>query len=259
MATTMPCARRYARLLVSEIALYHEPAVVAGRRDARSREEARPEIARARHLYEERVPSHVRQRTDVFDAELVRTLADGDATLLAVHTSPSCRPRFLFIALLAARAAPHRQPAGARRGARRRPTTRACRPRLRSSGWCRPADRQTRSAAQAELAAAVKFEIDANYAKALPLLSQASAAAGAARRTTRSTTKGSPSCGSAAPADARRTFQALQSRERRSAIWPKAAALREAECDEALGDHAAARRDLRAPVDAPRRRRPTTC
>jgi hypothetical protein len=75
-------ARRYARLLVSEIRLYHEADVAEGRerRDLSTR--LGSEIARARVLYEQRVPPDVRRRTDYFHAELVRTLADGDARLL---------------------------------------------------------------------------------------------------------------------------------------------------------------------------------
>lgn len=75
-------AKRYARLLVSEIKLYHEPAVVAGRRDRDLATRLGGEIARARVLYEQRVPLAVRMRTDYFRDELVRTLANGDATLL---------------------------------------------------------------------------------------------------------------------------------------------------------------------------------
>lgn len=75
-------ARRYARLLVSEIKLYHEPAVVEGRRDRDLATRLGGEISRARVLYEERVPIDVRQRSDYFHDELVRTLANGDATLL---------------------------------------------------------------------------------------------------------------------------------------------------------------------------------
>ena len=75
-------ARRYARLLVSEIKLYHEPAVVAGQRERDLGARLGGEIARARVLYEQRVPAAVRQRTDYFHDELVRTLANGDATLL---------------------------------------------------------------------------------------------------------------------------------------------------------------------------------
>ncbi len=75
-------ARRYARLLVSEIKLYHESAVVDGRRDRDLATRLGGEIARARVLYEQRVPPEVRQRADFFHDELVRTLANGDASLL---------------------------------------------------------------------------------------------------------------------------------------------------------------------------------
>ena len=78
-------ARRYARLLVSEIKLYHEDAVEAGRREGDLGTRLGGEIARARVLYDERVPSHVRQRTDYFRDELVRTLANGDPGLLEMH------------------------------------------------------------------------------------------------------------------------------------------------------------------------------
>ncbi len=75
-------ARRYARLLVSEIKLYHEAAVDEGRRAGDLRSRLADQIARARELYEQRVPSAVPSRADLFEQELVRTLADGDAALL---------------------------------------------------------------------------------------------------------------------------------------------------------------------------------
>jgi len=74
--------RRYARLLVSEIKLYHETAVTEGRQEHDLAERLRSEIERARRLYEERVPGDIRARTDYFDQELVRTLANGDPALL---------------------------------------------------------------------------------------------------------------------------------------------------------------------------------
>ena len=77
-------ARRYARLLVSEIKLYHESAVIDGRRDRDLATRLGGEIARARAMFEERVAEHVRQRADYFHDELVRTLANGDASLLEV-------------------------------------------------------------------------------------------------------------------------------------------------------------------------------
>ena len=79
-------ARRYARLLVSEIKLYHEAAVIAGRLEGDLGQRLSDEIARARVLYEQRVPPAVRQRADYFHDELVRTLANGDAGLLEVRT-----------------------------------------------------------------------------------------------------------------------------------------------------------------------------
>jgi hypothetical protein len=79
-------ARRYARLLVTEIKLYHEADVVAGRRERDLGTRLGVEIARARVLYEQRVPSSVRDHGDHFHDELVRTLANGDASLLGQTT-----------------------------------------------------------------------------------------------------------------------------------------------------------------------------
>jgi hypothetical protein len=75
-------ARRYARLLVSEIKLYNEAAVRAGRerRDLLAR--LGPEIDRARRLYEERVPTTIFNREHLFEEELLQTLAEGDPSLL---------------------------------------------------------------------------------------------------------------------------------------------------------------------------------
>lgn len=75
-------ARRFARLLISEIKLYHEAQVDEGRRAHDLLVRLQPHIERARMLYEERVPPDVRGSADYFDEELVRTLADGDPVLL---------------------------------------------------------------------------------------------------------------------------------------------------------------------------------
>jgi hypothetical protein len=75
-------ARRFARLLVSDIRLYQEDAVMAGRRQRDLATRLGGEIARARRVYEQRVPAAVRRHADYFQKELVRTLADGDETLL---------------------------------------------------------------------------------------------------------------------------------------------------------------------------------
>ena len=75
-------AKRYARLLVSEIKLYNEAAVRTGREHRDLLKRLHPEIDRARRLYEQRVPATVPRRAQLFDLELVQTLAGGDALLL---------------------------------------------------------------------------------------------------------------------------------------------------------------------------------
>jgi hypothetical protein len=75
-------ARRYARLLISEIKLYNEGAVRHAREQRDLRTRLAPEIARAHRQYRERVPETIASRDRYFEAELVATLADGDASLL---------------------------------------------------------------------------------------------------------------------------------------------------------------------------------
>jgi chemotaxis protein histidine kinase CheA len=75
-------ARRYAKLLVSEIKLYNEAAVEAGRENRDLLRRLEPEIDRARRLYDERVPASTPGRDACFEQELVQTLAGGDAALL---------------------------------------------------------------------------------------------------------------------------------------------------------------------------------
>lgn len=82
-------ARRYARLLIADIRLHHEPAVRAGR-DARDLwRRLQPEIAKARQSFDDRVPPALLSRDRLFEEELVRTLADGDDTLLGFDTPDS--------------------------------------------------------------------------------------------------------------------------------------------------------------------------
>ena len=68
-------ARRFARLLLSEIKLYHEPAVDEGRRSHNLLTRLAPEIERARAAYDARVPVSLRTRAELFHQELVATLA----------------------------------------------------------------------------------------------------------------------------------------------------------------------------------------
>jgi hypothetical protein len=80
--TPLDAARRSARLLVSEIRLYHEPTVDEARRAGNILARLAPEIARAREAFEAQVPDQIRTGSDVFQQELIRTLAGGDASLL---------------------------------------------------------------------------------------------------------------------------------------------------------------------------------
>lgn len=75
-------ARRYARLLVSEIKLYNESAVRLGREKRDLLHRLGPEIERARRMYEDRVSPAITSRGSYFQEELVHTLADGDRALL---------------------------------------------------------------------------------------------------------------------------------------------------------------------------------
>jgi len=75
-------ARRYARLLVSEIKLYNEGAVRMGRERRDLLQRLKPEIDRARVLYEERISVGIGARDMYFHQELLQTLAGGDQSLL---------------------------------------------------------------------------------------------------------------------------------------------------------------------------------
>jgi len=77
-------ARRFARLLVSEIKLYNEPKVEAGRRNKDLYERLKEDIDRSRQMYDERIAEDVRKVSNYFYDELVRILADGHADALGL-------------------------------------------------------------------------------------------------------------------------------------------------------------------------------
>ena len=77
-------ARRFARLLVSEIKLYNEPKVDAGRKNKDLYERLKEDIDRSRQMYDERITDDVRKSSNYFYDELVRILADGDASALGL-------------------------------------------------------------------------------------------------------------------------------------------------------------------------------
>src|SRR5687768_4528399 len=72
-------ARRFARLLVSEIKLYNEQKVQEGRAQSDLYDRLREYIDRSRDMYDKRVKPEVAQSYDYFHHELVTTLAEGDA------------------------------------------------------------------------------------------------------------------------------------------------------------------------------------
>ncbi len=75
-------AKRFARLVVSEIKLYNEAKVTEGRRTRDIYERLKEDIERGRQMYHDRVSPGVRESTDYFLDELVRILAGGDASAL---------------------------------------------------------------------------------------------------------------------------------------------------------------------------------
>jgi hypothetical protein len=83
-------ARRFARLLVSEIKLYNEQKVADGRRNSDLYDRLKEDIDRSRQMYEKRVAPTVAAKFDYFYDELVNTLAEGNpATLGSDHPGPS--------------------------------------------------------------------------------------------------------------------------------------------------------------------------
>jgi hypothetical protein len=75
-------ARRFARLLVSEIKLYNEQKVKDGRSESNIYDRLREDIDRSRQMYDKRVAPPVAARHDYFHQELVNTLAEGDTAKL---------------------------------------------------------------------------------------------------------------------------------------------------------------------------------
>lgn len=75
-------ARRFARLLVSEIKLYNEQKVKEGRETSNLYERLREAIDRSREMYDKRVQPPVAAKFDYFNYELVNTLAEGDENKL---------------------------------------------------------------------------------------------------------------------------------------------------------------------------------
>jgi hypothetical protein len=77
-------ARRFARLLVSEIKLYNESKVDQGRKNRDLYDRMKDDIDRSRQMFDERISEDVRKVSNYFYDELVRILADGNADALGL-------------------------------------------------------------------------------------------------------------------------------------------------------------------------------
>jgi hypothetical protein len=75
-------AKRFARLLVSEIKLYNEHHVLEGRRNGDLYLRLKRDIDKSREMYEKRVSPIVSQKMDYFHDEIVRILGDNDPSTL---------------------------------------------------------------------------------------------------------------------------------------------------------------------------------
>lgn len=75
-------ARRFARLLVSEINLYNEQRVKEGRESGDLYDRLREAIDRSREMYQQRVQEPVASKFDYFHYELINGLAEGDESRL---------------------------------------------------------------------------------------------------------------------------------------------------------------------------------
>jgi len=75
-------ARRFAKLLVEEIKLYNQPRVVEGKHNRDLYDRLREDIEKSRATYQKRYGETPAASADYFNQELIRILADNDASLM---------------------------------------------------------------------------------------------------------------------------------------------------------------------------------
>jgi hypothetical protein len=75
-------AKRFARLLVSEIKLYNEQRVIEGRENRDIYVRLKRDIDRSRDMYQKRVSPSIARKIDYFHDEVVRILGDNDPSTL---------------------------------------------------------------------------------------------------------------------------------------------------------------------------------
>jgi hypothetical protein len=75
-------AKRFAKLLVEEIKLYNQPRVAEGKHNRDLYERLREDIEKSRATYDKRYAETPVAAADYFNQELIRVLADNDASLM---------------------------------------------------------------------------------------------------------------------------------------------------------------------------------
>src|SRR5438445_9261562 len=75
-------ARRFAKLLVEEIKLYNQPRVEEGRQHKDLYDRLKVDIEKSRSTYDKRYAESAVASADYFIQELIRILADNDASLM---------------------------------------------------------------------------------------------------------------------------------------------------------------------------------
>jgi hypothetical protein len=84
-ADTHRKAQRFARLLVDEIKLYNQAKVAEGRRNKDLYDRLKEDIEKSRSTYRKRYGNTVAATTDYFQAELVRSLAEDDVSIMGAN------------------------------------------------------------------------------------------------------------------------------------------------------------------------------
>jgi hypothetical protein len=82
-------ARRFAKLLVEEIKLYNQPRVEEGRQHKDLYDRLKVDIEKSRSTYDKRYAESAVASADYFTQELIRILADNDASLMGASFSRS--------------------------------------------------------------------------------------------------------------------------------------------------------------------------
>jgi hypothetical protein len=75
-------ARRFAKLLVDEIKLYNQSKVSEGRQHRDLYDRLKEDIEKSRSAYEQRFGETAAASANYFTQELIRVLADNDASLM---------------------------------------------------------------------------------------------------------------------------------------------------------------------------------